>query len=318
MLNLYQLQFFVAVAEAGSYSEAARRLHITQPAVSMSVAALEKALGDRLFHRRGRRMELTPLGQQLLAPARQLLALAAQTELAIQAGHGVVAGRLRLGSATSAGALDLARRLGTFSAVHPQIEITLRTDLPAALLIALRAGELDAVLLGERVRGRSLDHRLLHTDEWVFVVPPTHPWTTQAIPPAPLPAGEPDAPPAAAPLPAVTLDQVRAQPLVLLGTDQPVGLNARRELTALLEERGLAWRELRLALELPTDLAVLAAVEAGAGAGIVGRGVPAGWGTPLRAFSLRGGPLARPLFAVRDRHFTPTPAAAAWWDWNEQ
>lgn len=313
MLNLYQLQFFVAVADAGSYSEAARRLHITQPAVSMSVAALEKALGDRLFRRRGQRMELTPLGHQLLGPARQLLALADQTEQALQARRGVVAGRLRLGSATSAGALDLARRLGAFSAAHPQVEITLTTDLPAALLIALRAGELDALLLAERVRGRSLDHKLLSTDEWVFAVPPAHPWAIEAVfPPADALEGASGAPP----LPAVTLDQVRAQPLVLLGTDQPSGLNARRELTALLEERGLAWRELRLALELPTDLAVLAAVAAGAGAAIIGRAVLAGSGAPLRPFSLRGGPLARPLFAVRDRHFTPTPAAAAWWDWD--
>jgi DNA-binding transcriptional LysR family regulator len=302
MLNLYQLQLFVAVADAGSYSEAARRLHMTQPAVSMSVAALEKALGDRLLRRRGQRMDLTPAGHQLLGPARQLLALADQTEQALQAGRGVVAGRLRLGSATGAGLLDLARRLGAFARAYPLVQITLTTDLPAPLLVALRAGDLDAVLLTERVRGRSLDHKVLSTDEWCFVVPAAHSWTAA---PAELPAE----------LPAVTPDQLREQPLVLVSADQPAGLNARRELIALLEERGLAWRELHVALELPTELAVLAAVEAGAGAGIVGRALWAGIGSPLRAFSLRGGPLARPVFAVRDRRF-PAPAATAWWDWD--
>src|SRR5205809_334153 len=85
MLNLYQLQMFLTVAEAGSFSAAARELHLTQPAVSMSVAALEKALGDRLFRRRGLRVELTPFGHQLLGPARQLLGLAAQAEETLQA-----------------------------------------------------------------------------------------------------------------------------------------------------------------------------------------------------------------------------------------
>jgi DNA-binding transcriptional LysR family regulator len=303
MLNLYQLQLFVAVADAGSYSEAARRLHMTQPAVSMSVAALEKAVGDRLFRRRGQRMDLTPAGHQLLGPARQLLALADQTEQALQAGRGIVAGRLRLGSATGAGVLDLAQRLGAFARAYPEVQITLTTDLPAALLVALRAGELDAILLTERVRGRSLDHKLLSTDEWVFVVPPDHPWTA-------IPAEMPDA------LPAVTPDQLRAQPLVLVSADQPAGLNARREVIALLEERGLAWRDLRVALELPTDLAVLAAVEARAGAGVIGRALWAGTGSALHAVSLRGGPLVRPLFAVRDRRLPAAAAATAWWDWD--
>jgi DNA-binding transcriptional LysR family regulator len=309
MLNLYQLQLFLAVADAGSYSEAARQLHMTQPAVSMSVAALEKALGDRLFRRRGQRMELTPFGHQLLGPARQLMTLADQTEQALQAGRGIVAGRLRLGSATSAGALDLARRLGAFGHAYPRVTITLTTDLPAALLVALRAGELDAILLTERVRGRSLDHKLLSTDEWVIAVPPTHPWATAPAPP------DPTAPLAPGALPALTPEQLRDQPLVLTSADPPTGLNTRRELTALLEERGLAWRDLRLALELPTDLAVLAAIEAGAGAGIVPRPLLAGWPSALVAFTLRGGPLLRPLIAVRDRRHPPPPPAAAWWDW---
>src|SRR5207244_5916553 len=59
--------------------------------------------------------------------------------------------------------------------------------------------------------------------------------------------------------------------LVLVSADLRPGLSARRELPALLEERGLPWRDVRVALELPTDLAVLAAVEAGAGVGLVSR-----------------------------------------------
>src|SRR5678815_2770088 len=125
MLNLYQLHLFVAVAEAGSFSEAARRLHMTQPAVSMAVAALEKGLGggsERLFKRRGQRVELTPLGEQLLPAAQHLLAEATQTEQALHAGRGVLAGRLALGSAGAAVAVALARLLGAFGQAHPQVQ----------------------------------------------------------------------------------------------------------------------------------------------------------------------------------------------------
>ena len=111
--------------------------------------------------------------------------------------------------------------------------------------------------------------------------------------------------------------QLRDQPLVLISADQRPGLNARRELTALLEERGLAWRDLRVALELPTDLAVLAAVEAGAGAGLVPRLLLTGWRYPPGGLHPARRALAAPALR-RPRPPSPAPpAAAAWWDWRE-
>jgi DNA-binding transcriptional LysR family regulator len=309
MLNLYQLHLFVAVADAGSFSEAARRLHMTQPAVSMAVAALEKGVGggnERLFDRRGQRVELTALGHQLLPAARQLLAQAEQTEQALHAGRGVLAGRLRLGSAGAAGAVALARLLGAFGQAYPQVQTSLAVDDPNALLDQLRAGDLDAALLPERARGRTLEHALLITDEWVIVVPPHHPWQRGAqVGPAAAPAD----------LPLIAPDRLREQPLVCVGADLRPGLSARRELPAVLEERGVPWRELRVALELPTDLAVLIAVAAGAGIGLVSRLLLAEWPGSLGCFRLRGGPLARQFHLTRDRRIPPTPAAATWWTW---
>jgi DNA-binding transcriptional LysR family regulator len=311
MLNLYHLQLFVAVADAGSFSEAARRLHMTQPAVSMAVAALEKGLGgDRLFKRRGQRVELTPAGHQLIGPARHLLLLADQTEQALHAGRGVLAGRLLLGSATPAGAVELARLLGAFGQVHPQVQISLTLDEPAPLLEQLRAGEVDAVLLAERGRGRHLDHTLLATEEWVIVAPVNYPWNS------PLPAvNSPLMPGVPVDLPVRTPDQLRTPPLVVVSSDLRPGLSARRELPAQLEERGVPWRELRVALELPTDLAVLAAVEAGAGIGFVARSALTRWPGTLSSFRLRGGPLLRSLYLVRDRRVPGSPTALAWWTW---
>src|SRR5205814_4283973 len=161
-------------------------------------------------------------------------------------------GRLRLGSGTSAAALDLAARLGAFRQAYPQVEISLSTDAPAVLLDQLRSGELDAALLPERARGRSLDHKLLGEDEWLVVAPSGYPWSGDA--PVLAAPATPDVSPED--FPSLTPDQLRGQPVTVVSDDSRLGLNARLELPALLEERGVPWRDVPVVLELPTELAV--------------------------------------------------------------
>ena len=306
MLNLYQLNMFVAVAEAGSYSAAARQLNLTQPAVSMAVQALEKTLGgDRLFRRRGQHVELTPAGQRLLGPARRLLTLADETEHVLNAGQTGLAGRLRLGAATAAGEIRLAELLGGFCPVYPQVQVTLTTEAAGVLIDQLRAGERDAIVLAERVRGRTLEYLPLAGEEWVFVVPDGEAWASLTA----------VTDPASGDLPVLAPEQVREQSLVVVAADLPAGAGGRGRLPALLEERGLTGRDLRTVIELPNDLAVLVAVGAGAGIGLVGRAAAARWQGPGRQFGWRGGPLTRPLYLVRDRRVAPGPVAVAWWDW---
>ncbi|HEX6608280.1 MAG TPA: LysR family transcriptional regulator [Chloroflexia bacterium] len=336
MLNLYQLQMFLAVVDSGSFSAAAEHLHVTQPAVSEGVRALEQRLNMRLFDRRGHRAALTPEGANLIATARHLLALADHAEQGLLGQKGVLSGALRLATGTSAGAPLLGERLGAFAGTHPAVRLTLVARAPAAVLDGLREGEFDTGFVGAPLPAPRLHYLPLAADEWLLLAPPGHAW---AGPPAPKgaaneapaaadpppteaapvkrkrgrpPARRPD--PVPPPLPTVALAALRDQPLVLESADAPLGAQARRELRDLLEERDVPWAGLRPVLELGSPLQVLRAVEAGAGVALLPAAELAGYPGPAQRVRPEGRPLTRLLFAVRDSRTPLSPVLAAWWD----
>ncbi len=327
MLNLYQLQMFLAVVDSGSFSAAAEALHLTQPAVSEGVRALEQRLGGRLFERRGRRATVTPAGAALIEPARALLAQATLTEQEHLRRGGVLGGVLRLGIGCPAGAAVLAAQLGAFARRHPGVRSVLIPQDPAAVLEGLRAGELDGGVLAERPRGSRVQAAEIGADEWLLLAPPGHAWG--APPPDPAePAASPapprrrrGRPPSAqrapgTPLPiaAVAPADLHDQRLVLESTATPLGLLAQREVRDRLEERGVPWSSLRPVCEVLGTPALLRAVEAGAGVGLILRSAVEGYPGPARAFRLEERPLRCTLFAVRDTRIAVAPVGAAWWD----
>ena len=95
-MDLNSLNTFIAIAETGSFSEAGERLHLTQPAVSKRIAALEQQLNARLFDRVGREVNLTEAGRALLPRAYQLLNVLDDTRRALNNLTGEVSGRLVL------------------------------------------------------------------------------------------------------------------------------------------------------------------------------------------------------------------------------
>src|SRR6266498_5038910 len=104
MLNTLHLQTFLAVVEAGNYSAAAERLHMSQPAVSQHIRALEDQLDHvRLFRRVGQQMLMTHVGEDLVESAREMLALSARAEESIRALRGQISGRVAIGCTPSSG-----------------------------------------------------------------------------------------------------------------------------------------------------------------------------------------------------------------------
>ena len=127
-MELRQLATFVAVAEEGSFTRAADRLHVVQSAVSAGVRNLEKELGVMLFDRSTHRVKLTDAGRALLPEARATLAAAQAAKDAVDEARGGLRGRVMLGTMQAQGmrAIDLAGILAAFRAEHPAVEVEIR------------------------------------------------------------------------------------------------------------------------------------------------------------------------------------------------
>ncbi|CDZ93844.1 LysR family transcriptional regulator [Pseudomonas saudiphocaensis] len=125
-MDLANLNAFIAIAETGSFSLAGERLHLTQPAVSKRLAALELQLGVRLFDRLGREIGLTEAGRALLPRAYQILSVLDDTRRALTNLNGDVSGRLCLATSHHIGLHRLPPLLRTFTRTHPEVTLDIR------------------------------------------------------------------------------------------------------------------------------------------------------------------------------------------------
>lgn len=163
----------VAVVDEGGFTAAADAVGVTQPALSQSVAALERSLGVALFHRRGRQVRLTPAGEAFLGPARQVLRSAEAARQATEAVADVRAGRLDLVAIPTLAVDPLAELVGAFRSAHPGVVV--RITAPDARRIVLDEvargdAELGLADLGEDRAG--LVARPVAEQELLLVSPP--------------------------------------------------------------------------------------------------------------------------------------------------
>lgn len=148
-MDLHQLKTFVAVAREGSITRASERLHLSQPAVSAHIKAIEDAFDLKLFERTARGMTLTPEGQRLLEKAE--LALGAHRALMDEATRikGHLTGKLRLGAASNSVNEAVGKLLTTLAERCPDVEVTLEHGRSLEVLTGIRNGNLDAGFYNE-------------------------------------------------------------------------------------------------------------------------------------------------------------------------
>lgn len=173
-LTLVQLRALVFVADAGGFTRAAQRLRVQQPTVSAEISRLEQRCGLELFERRGG-TRLTKEGQRLYEEARAVLAAVEKWESVLLELQNSRRGRTQIGSGHTIGTYVLPRLVADFRAVHPGIEIGLRTSNSAANLDALLKGELDLAIVKERlVFPDFVARRHVFDDELIIIAPPRH------------------------------------------------------------------------------------------------------------------------------------------------
>lgn len=269
-MTLEQLRIFVAVAERQHVTEAARALNLAQSAASHAIAALEARHDTKLFNRVGRRIELTEAGHAFLAEARAVLARAEAAELALSEFGDLKRGTLSVRASQTIASYWLPRHLVAFRRTHPQIQIRLSIGNTSQVAAAVESGAAELGFVEGAVENEHFACTPVARDQLVVVVGPEHPWIGRAK----LSASD-----------LIEGEWVLREP----------GSGTRSVFEEALAHAGVAPGALRVQLELPSNEAVRAAVEAGLGATAISASVAAP--------SLEAGLLHQVAFRLPEREF---------------
>jgi DNA-binding transcriptional LysR family regulator len=245
-MDTKQLAAFCAVVERESFSQAAVRLGVTQPAVSQQVRALETRVGQQLLDRSGRRVVPTEAGLRLYHGAQRLLALEEQLlEHVAAEPDGALRGRLEIGASTGPGANVVTLLLCEFQQRNPGLTIALSVHDTQRIVELIARRELELGVVGAARRQRSVSFETFFRDEVVLVCPPGHPFAGRTL----------------------SLDELRGEPLILM----QAGAGVRAVIEEELKSAGLRLRDFDVHLELGLQESVKSAVVAGYGVTFISR-----------------------------------------------
>ena len=245
-MDTRQLAAFCAVVERRSFSLAAERLGVSQPAVSLQIRALEERVGRRLLDRSGRRVEPTEAGRRLYRDAQRLLALEEQLlEHVAAEDDGVLRGRLEIGASSGPGETVLPLLLCEFQREHPEVRVALSVSDTQTVVELVAARELELGVVGAAPRHRSVAFEPFFRDELVLACPPDHAFAGRTVAPA----------------------ELRGQPLILMQE----GAGVRQVIEDELRRARVRLRDLDVRLELGLQESVRSAVRAGYGIAFISR-----------------------------------------------
>jgi DNA-binding transcriptional LysR family regulator len=244
-MDTRQLAAFCEVVERRSFSEAAARLGVTQPAVSQQVRSLEQRLGAQLLDRSGRRVEPTEAGLRLYRGAQKLLALEEQVLEEIAEPDGPLHGTLELGASTGPAAIVVPLLLCEFQRGNPELSVRLAVFDTQSVVEQVAERRLELGIVGAARRHRSVAFEPFFRDEVILACPPGHPFAGRTVDLAELDQG----------------------PLILMQH----GAGVRQMVEDELRRGGRKVRDLEAPLELGLQESVRSAVQAGYGVGFISR-----------------------------------------------
>jgi LysR family transcriptional regulator, cyn operon transcriptional activator len=180
-LELRHLRYFLAVAEAGSFSRAADRLGISQPSVSQQMRDLEAGLRVSLFQRRGKRILLTSAGLIFQEHARVILRQLENFLQELSSEPGQLRGALHVGVVPILNVALMPDLLGLFATKHPGINLTVDEISSTEIETALEEGRMDVGLGFLTRHSPNLRYERLCTDEFALIVSEAHPWWRRRV-----------------------------------------------------------------------------------------------------------------------------------------
>jgi len=295
MLNVYELNIFLVAAETENFSQAARQLNLTQPAVSMQVQALEKQLGVQLFHRVGRTLSLTEQGKALIPLARDMVNRAIHIEEEIESLKGEVVGHLKIGCSTTTGKYFLPHLAARFRQRHPRVQMTIVNHGRDRVLHELCDGSVQLAVVSSQPTARDNEYRHFLTDHVILIVPANHPWASRDV---------------------IAPEELRGTDFI--SRDPESG--TRLETEAALMRAGLSCDDLNVVLELGNSEAVSMAVEEGMGLAFVSRlvaqrGIELG---RIKEVRVAGLTFEREVYIVYCHRHPATRAQAEFWEFVQE
>ena len=290
-MDLSGLETFLAVARHGSFTRAARELHLTQSGVSRQVQRLEQELGAPLLVRSRGAVQLTPEGERVRDYAEQALGGYERLREELSAAGGGLAGALRIAASTTPGEFLVPALLSEFTEQHPQVHPEVFMADSAAVAEELRGERSDIGFVGIRGSGRGLRHEAVMDDEVVLAVPAEHPFAERGT---------------------VRLAELEGQ--AFIGREEGSGTLA--SVRQVVAEHGLELPQYRVVMVLGTSQGVVTAAEQGYGIGWVSA-QPLATRDASRVATVRLEELRilRPLYLVWDPRRPLPPVAQAFREW---
>lgn len=284
MLNLYKLEVFNAVAMEGSFSRAAERLLLSQPAVSQHIRDLESSLNAELFRRTNRGAILTPAGEVLLDYTRCILRMLAEAEIAVTNLDQAARGQLTLGATPGVGIYLLPRWIQSFHRRFPQVSAQLHTGTTARLADDAIAGKVDLGFVEGEISSESpLKVLALREIELRVVVGAGHPWSGA---------------------PHVSISDLDGQAFIA----RAVGSHTRSWMDQLFNRHGVMPQ---IVAEFDNPEAIKQAVAAGMGISILPEWAFTGSGQGVRGVPIQGFDLRRTLKLLWSESAPMKPAVRA-------
>lgn len=292
MLNLDSLKVFLAVAEHGSFSEAGRNLHLSQPAVSQIIQGLERQLGLLLFIRHARTVQLTEGGHVLVSMARELLMSSQRVEQTILSLQGEVVGEMSVGCSTASGKYLLPGLIAQFRKEYHQVRINVVIGSRESIITKLLAGDVSLGVSSKLIEHYDLEYQDFFKDDVILIVPASHPWARNRK---------------------IYPDDLLDEPMIL--REELAG--TREVLMESLRQHDISPEMLNIAMVLGNAEAICVAVEEQLGIAFVSRlaaerGIALG---RLVEVSIEGIELSRNIYLARNRRQSLTRAQAKFWEY---
>ena len=291
MLNLNELKVFIVAAECGNFSEAGRRLHLSQPAISQTISNLEKDMGLDLFERMGRTQRLTEAGQVLKPMAMELLAGAKRLQETMSSLQGEVVGELNIGCSTASGKYLLPGLISRFRRIFPHVRVNVTVNSRNSVINNVITGEFSMGVSSKKIEHRDLEYQDFYEDDVILIASSNHPWARYKN---------------------IYPDDLLDEPIIL----REEGAGTLEVLLEGLREFDITPDMLNEAMVLGNAEAIEMAVEENIGIAFISR-LAAARGIELGRVvevSVDGMSLHRKIYLTRTRHLPSTRAQLEFWD----